>query len=161
MHTDDRIWMTPRARENLEAELACLLAVPTRAEADRSDQIVDAWLARKERIRQIHELLSKADTAVSPPDDGIAEPGMVLTVRYEDSGDAETFLLGTRGISDTELEVYTVNSPLGSALLGAKAGERRSYALPNGGIQHVTVLSAKPFGAHLLADAESRELAKR
>ncbi|KWX68569.1 gramicidin biosynthesis protein [Mycobacterium sp. NAZ190054] len=143
--------MTPQARENLERELAELMAVPHPAgtdDADRTDQVVDAWLARKERIRQIHELLSKADHAVHPADDGVAEPGMVLTVRFDDTGDTETFLLGTRGTADAEMDVYTVNSPLGGALLGATPGQQRSYQLPDGSIQHVTILAAKPFGTH-------------
>ncbi|PRC48472.1 hypothetical protein C6A85_79670, partial [Mycobacterium sp. ITM-2017-0098] len=117
--------------------------------------------ARKARIRQIHELLSKADRMTDPADDGIAEPGMVLTVRFDDTGDTETFLLGTRGTSDTGLDVYSVNSPLGSALLGATPGAHRSYRLPNGGAQQVTLLAAKPYGAHPPAGSDSRELAKR
>ncbi|BBX20501.1 hypothetical protein CRI77_09625 [Mycolicibacterium duvalii] len=156
MYDTDRIWMTPQARQGLETELAGLLALPNPADADdteRTDQVVDAWLARKERIREIHELLSRADGSELPPDDGIVEPGMVVTVRYDDTGDSEAFLLGTRGTSDTELDTYTVNSPLGSALLGATAGEQRSYQLPNGTIQQVTVLAAKPFGAHALDNA--------
>ncbi|MEZ0341913.1 GreA/GreB family elongation factor [Mycobacterium sp. pV006] len=156
MYDNDRIWMTPQTRQSLETELAELLALPNPAEGEdgeRTDQVVDAWLARKERIREIHELLSKADGSTLPADDGIVEPGMVVTVRYDDAGDTESFLLGTRGTSDTELDVYTVNSPLGSALLGAKPGEQRSYQLPNGTIQQVTVLTAKPFGAHELDSA--------
>ncbi|PRC49987.1 hypothetical protein C6A85_71880, partial [Mycobacterium sp. ITM-2017-0098] len=87
MLTSDYIWMTPQARQELERELATLMTVPTPAEeADRTDQVVDAWLARKARIRQIHELLSKADRMTDPADDGIAEPGMVLTVRFDDTG---------------------------------------------------------------------------
>lgn len=152
MHTANPIWMTPRSRESLERELCALLALPRNAGAD---DIVDAWLTRKERIRHIHELLSRADHAIDPADDGIAEPGMVLTVRFDDSGDTETFLLGTRGTADAELEVYTVNSPLGGALHGATPGEKRSYPLPGGGIQSVTLVAATPFGAHQAAGAGS------
>lgn len=152
MHTSDQIWITPQARENLERELAALLAVRRTA---GTDDIVDAWLARKERIRQIHELLSRADRAVDPADDGIAEPGMVLSVRFDDTGDVETFLLGSRGTADPDLEVYTVHSPLGSALLGATPGQQRSYPLPGGGVQSVTLLSATPYGAQAVAASGS------
>ncbi|WP_460356467.1 GreA/GreB family elongation factor [Mycobacterium sp. ZZG] len=159
MQPTEHIWMTPRARESLERELAELMAVPNPAgsdESDRTDQVVDAWLARKERIRQIHELLSRADLAVSPADYGVAEPGMVLTVRFDDTGDTETFLLGTRGTADSELDVYSVNSPLGSALLGATPGHQRSYQLPNGSTQSVTILAAKPYGAHQAGEPATR-----
>ena len=43
--------MTPQTRHSLEQELAALMAVPNPAGADdtdRADQVVDAWLARKE-----------------------------------------------------------------------------------------------------------------
>lgn len=151
MSTSSRIWMTMHARHRLEEELAALMSrrdVGTGDDADRSDQVIDAWLARKNRIRQIHDLLSKAEVGINPPDDGLAEPGMVLTVRYDDTGDIETFLLGARGAEDTDIEVYSVHSPLGSALAGALPGEQRSYPLPSGAVQPVTLLSAKPFGAH-------------
>lgn len=50
------------------------------------------------RIRQIHDLLVHAVAGEDSPNDGIAEPGMVLTIRYDDTGDTETFLLGVRGV---------------------------------------------------------------
>ncbi|KRE30892.1 gramicidin biosynthesis protein [Mycobacterium sp. Soil538] len=147
--THDTVWMTPHTRTALEEELAGLLTVPHAADDEsRTDQVVDAWLARKHRIREIHELLSRAGHTRIPPDDGVAEPGMVLTVRFDDTGDIETFLLGTRGTTDDELDVYTVYSPLGSALLGAKPGRQCSYRLPTGRSQRVTLLAAVPFGAH-------------
>ena len=49
------------------------------------------------RIQQIHDLLVNAVVGEDPPNDGIAEPDMVLTIRYDDTGDTETFLLGVRG----------------------------------------------------------------
>ena len=55
------------------------------------------YAARQERIRQIQDLLANAVVDKTPPDDGVAEPGMVLTARYDDTGDTETFLLGVRG----------------------------------------------------------------
>lgn len=156
----DSVWMTPHTRAALEAELAGLLTVPHAADAEsRTDQVVDAWLARKHRIREIHELLSRAGHTGVPPDDGVAEPGMVLTVRFDDTGDTETFLLGTRGTTDDELEVYTVYSPLGSALLGATPGRQCSYRLPTGRSQRVTLLAAIPFGAHRPGSTDLRALA--
>ncbi|KGI69620.1 GreA/GreB family elongation factor [Mycolicibacterium rufum] len=155
--THDSVWMTPQTRAALEAELADLLTVPHAADAEsRTDRVVDAWLARKHRVREIHELLSRAGHTRIPPDDGVAEPGMVLTVRFDDTGDTETFLLGTRGTTDDELEVYTVSSPLGSALIGATPGCQCSYRLPTGRSQRVTLLAAVPFGAHRPAGAASR-----
>jgi transcription elongation factor GreA len=43
---------------------------------------------------------------------------MVLTIRYDDTADEETFLLGLRDAEQTDrgdLEVYSPTSPLGTA----------------------------------------------
>ena len=80
---------------------------------DYDDNLSPATSARQARIRQIHDLLTNAVVGEDPPDDGIAEPGMVLTVRYDDTGETETFLLGVRGAEDADIDVYSMQSPLG------------------------------------------------
>ena len=84
-------------------------------------------VTRQLRIQRIQELLLDAAVGEDPPADGIAEPGMVVTVRYDDTGDTETFLLGVRGAEYADMDVYSVQSPLGSATLGAGCGQRRSF----------------------------------
>ena len=97
------------------------------------------------RIRHLQELLRGAKVGEAPTVDGVAQPGMVLTVRYGDD-DEEQFLLATREEGgEGGLEVYSPESPLGRALLGAKEGETRQYALPNGKIQKVTLIKAVPY----------------
>ena len=90
-------------------------------------------------------LLPNAIVGQNPPDDGIAEPGMVLTIRYDETGETETFLLGVRGAEDADIEVYSPQSPLGSAIVGARAGEQRTYATASGANAPVTVLKAVPY----------------
>jgi transcription elongation factor GreA len=41
--------------------------------------------------------------------------------------------------------VYSPQSPLGQAILGASRGESREYILPNGRTQKVSVVEATPF----------------
>ncbi len=96
------------------------------------------------RIRQLTELLRTAKVGEAPPDDGIAEPGMVVEVRYDD-GDVERFLIGSREDKPADLTVYSANSPLGLALTGAKVGDSVSYSLPNGRSMTVELLSAEPY----------------
>ncbi|MBM7771879.1 transcription elongation factor GreA [Actinokineospora baliensis] len=99
------------------------------------------------RIRHLQELLRGAKVGEAPANDGIAEPGMVLTVRYDGEDDEEVFLLATREEGgEGELEVYSPESPLGRALLGAKEGETREYELPNGKTQKVILTKAVPYG---------------
>jgi len=95
------------------------------------------------RIRQLTQLLENATVGRAPADDGIVEPGMVVTVEL--SGDSLTFLLGSREIAgDSKLPVYSEKSPLGKAIIDLKAGDVTSYMSPSGEVK-VTVLDAKPY----------------
>ncbi|MGV9798209.1 GreA/GreB family elongation factor [Mycobacterium sp. NPDC003449] len=149
MTASQRVWMSPQAHDRLQSELATLRDLIATDAADDSDENqVAIQRARQTRIQHIHDLLMHAVVGENPPDDGVAEPGMVLTVRYELSGDTETFLLGVRGAEYGDLEVYSLDSPLGAALAGARPGERRDYQVPSGGLVPVTLLAAVPFGLH-------------
>lgn len=100
------------------------------------------------RIRHLQELLRNAKVGEAPAADGRAEPGMVLTVRYEGDDEEEQFLLATREEGGSgDIEVYSPESPLGRALLGAAEGESREYELPNGNKQKVTLVKAVPYGS--------------
>ena len=98
------------------------------------------------RIRQLTQLLENAVVGRAPADDGIVEPGMVVTVEL--LGDKLTFLLGSREIAgNSDLEVYSEKSPLGKSILDLKAGDVTSFQAPNGKEIEVKVLNAKPFAA--------------
>lgn len=167
MTSTERVWLTPEAHDRLQAELTSLLAPrptttpkdPVSNSTDSTDSAVDNARRRAARVRELQELLAKAVVGEDPPNDGIAEPGMVLVIRYDDTADEETFLLGLRdvGQSDLEenlgsnrddLEVYSPTSPLGMAVTGARPGDQRSYQVPNGTTVRVTLLNAVPYGQH-------------
>jgi transcription elongation factor GreA len=95
------------------------------------------------RIRQLTELLRDAKVGEAPTSSGVAGPGMVVEVRYDD-GDTERFLIGSRE-DKAALPIYSANSPLGLALTGAKVGDSVTYALPNGNPMTVELLSADPY----------------
>lgn len=99
-------------------------------------------------MQQIEDLLLRATVGEDPPDDGIAEPGMVLTIRYDGTGDTQTFLLCVPGAEYGDAEVYSSQSPLGAAIMGARPGERRTYTLPSGVGLRVTLLEAVPYGVY-------------
>lgn len=48
-----------------------------------------------------------------------------------------------------DMAVYSIQSPLGAAIAGARAGERRTYHLPTGAALAVTLLKAVPYGLHI------------
>ena len=154
-------WLTQEAHDRLQQELDQLVAHRPVIAAEINDRREEGDLkenggyhaARDEqakqeaRIRHLQEILRSAQVGVSPADDGVVEPGMVVTIAYDgDDDDQETFLLGSReeGVHGS-LQVYSPQSPLGQAIQGASRGESREYILPNGRVQKVAVLDAKPF----------------
>jgi transcription elongation factor GreA len=153
-------WLTQEAYDRLKQELDDLIAnrpviaaeINARREEGDLRENGGYQAAREEqgrqeaRIRQLQELLHTARVGQAPDEEGVAAPGMVLTVRYENEDETETFLLATREEgAHGDLEVYSPSSPLGEALLGAKEGETREYNLPNGGSMKVTLVRAEPF----------------
>lgn len=150
MTTAQRVWLTPAAHERLRDELATLQKWATDVTDSGDSDAVAVRRAQHGRIQQIHEMLVNAVIGEEPPNDGIAEPGMVVTVCFGgDKEDTDTFLLGTRGADyGGDVEVYSLDSPLGAAINGARVGDTRGYELPNKSMQDVTVLRAVPYGLH-------------
>ncbi len=150
MTSTQRAWISPQAYERLQQELATLqrLSAAGAAGGDGDENAAAVQRGWQTRIQQIYDLLVNAVVGEDPPDDGIAEPGMVVTIRYDDTGDTETFLLGVRGAEYGDMEVYSIQSPLGAAIAGARPGQRCTYNLPSGTPLSVTVLKAVPYGVH-------------
>jgi transcription elongation factor GreA len=154
-------WLTQDAYDRLKAELDELvanrpaLAAEINARREEGDlkenggyhAARDEQAKQEGRIRQLQELLRAAKVGVRPADDGIVELGMVVTIAYDgDADDTETFLLGSREEgAHGDLPVYSPQSPLGKVIVGAARGEAREYELPNGKLQKVTIVEAKPF----------------
>src|SRR5699024_9594614 len=100
------------------------------------------------RIRQLDDLLAAAQGGESPTESGGALGGSVVRAYYNGEQDTqETFLLGTRGEGSgkDDLEIYSPDSPLGQAILGAKVDETREYTAPNGKTVSVTVVTEEPY----------------
>ena len=101
------------------------------------------------RIAQLQEMIERAEIVAPPADDGVVEPGMVVTYKFEgdDDDEAETFLLiGAREGAPSEIAVYTPEAPLGAAINGHSKGETVSYEV-NGKTHTVIILDAKPYGS--------------
>lgn len=132
--TTDAVWMTPAALARLQAEL---------------DELTKGGQGEGEpaRAARLRELIRRAETSAKP-DDGLVEPGMRITVRFDDDGSELEFLFGDRELAslDTsiDLDVYSPTSPLGRAINGRHVGDTVSYEAPHGAEQ-VTVTAARPF----------------
>ncbi len=158
------IWLTQDAYDKLQAELEDLKG-PVRQEIiarissarDEGDLKENGgYHAAKDeqgkveaRIRQLEDMLRRAEVGDTPADDGIVEPGMVVTYKFvgDDDDEAEKFLLGAREIEPEGLTVYSPQSAMGSAILGARRGDTVTYTAPNGKEQQVEILDAVPYTA--------------
>ena len=76
--------------------------------------------------------------------DGVVGPGSIVTVVYEgdDESAAERYLVGHIEERQGDLDVISPESPLGRALIGARAGEWVTYEAPNGELR-VQLLKAE------------------
>ena len=156
----ETVWLTQEAFDKLEAELANLKG-PVRQEViDRISAAREEGdlkenggyhAAREEqgkmeaRIRQLEDMLRRAEVGETPANDGVVEPGMVVTYKFVGDKETEKFLLGAREIEPEGLTVYSPQSPLGSAILGAKKGDTVTYTAPNGKDLQVEIVDAVPF----------------
>jgi transcription elongation factor GreA len=156
--TENVTWLTQEAYDRLKAERDHLagdgrteIAKKIEAARDEGDLRENGgYHAAKEeqgkqehRIRQLTQLLESAKVGQAPADNGVVEPGMVVTVDL--AGEELTFLLGSREVSDASLDVYSEKSPLGAAINGHKAGDSTSYQAPNGKQVPVKILQMKPY----------------
>jgi len=150
-------WLTQEAADRLAAELANLetegrTEVIKKIEAARAEGDLKEnggyHAARDEqgkieaRIRQLKQMLENATIGAPPATaDGVVGAGMIVSAIVAD--DEMRFLLGSREIATDDLDVYSEKSPLGSAVLGAKIGDKVSYMLPNGKSISVEILGAE------------------
>ena len=160
----ETLWVTQEAFTRLQQELEHLktdvrsdITAKIAAARDEGDLKENGGYhaAREEqgkteaRIRQLEDMVRRAEVGERPADDGLVEAGMKVTVRFAGEPDTETFLLGSRELlsmdSAVDLDVYSPTSPLGAALLGKKVGDTASYDAPNGSTITVEVVGAKPF----------------
>ena len=96
------------------------------------------------RIRTLKGLLKDAKVGVAPESTGVVEPGVVVTALV--AGGEEVFLLGSREIAaNSELDVYSEASPLGSSIIGLREGEKTSYTAPNGRSITVEIVKVETY----------------
>ena len=156
-----KTWLSQDAYDRLQAELDEFIAnrpaiaaeINARREEGDLRENGGYHAAREEqgkaegRILYLKELLRTAEVGEAPDADTVA-PGTVVTIYFDDDqSDTETFLLGSREISSTtDLTVYSPESALGAAILGANAGQTVTYTPPRGADIKVTVVKFEPFG---------------
>lgn len=147
MTSIQRIRMTRQDYTRLHTELAALrsrrsIEVPDDF-MDCDGNLIARDRARQARIREIEDVLTNAVVSEDVYDP-VAGAGMVVTIRYEPTGETETFLLAGRA-EDADIKVYSTLSPLGHAIAGARPGDQRIYSIPGETGRLVTLLKAVPY----------------
>lgn len=167
VNTDDTVWLTQEAYDKLVEELAYLEGegreivtakiASAREEGDLSEN-AGYHAAREEqgqmegRIRVLKSKLAKAQVGSAPASADEVAPGRLVTIAFfGDEDDTDTFLLGSRDLLDLDesvkdMQVYSPQSPIGSAVLGKSTGDSAEYAAPNGKTISVTITKVEPFG---------------
>ena len=158
-NTSGTPWLTQAAYDRLKNELDHISGPHRQEIVDRIEAARDEGdlkenagyhAAREEqsknegRIQELKALLENAEVGESAADDGIVKPGMLVECKL--AGNAMKFVLGSREIAvGSDVEVYSVASPLGAAIEGHKAGDTVSYKAPNGKDIEVELTSVFPY----------------
>ncbi len=151
-------WLTQEAYDRLQAEYDHLVnvgRVEIAKEIDDRRQEGDLkenggyHAAREEqakqeaRIEQLRHLLRTATVGEASTDSGVQSGTVVVA---EVMGREMKFLVGSREVAGgTDLDVFSAQSPLGSALMGKHPGDETTYTAPNGNEIPVKVISSEPF----------------
>ncbi len=154
-----QVWLTQDAYDRLRAEYEHLSG-PGRAEivyrineAREEGDLKEngGYHAAKEeqgkieaRIRQLTQLLRSAEVGQAPASGDTVSLGTVVTATI--AGDESVFLVGNREIAgDSDLDVYSEQSPLGQAILGLAVGGSTEYTAPNGRSIAVEIKKVEPY----------------
>jgi transcription elongation factor GreA len=144
-------WLSTEAHERLTRELSELKTVrrveiaaeieTARAHGDLRENAEyhaakDEQGRIEERIRRLEALLRDAEVG-APGSTDVVAPGLVVTLVV--GGEVERYLIGSREELPGELTLLSPDSPMGRAVLGARAGETRGFTPPTGETVEVVV----------------------
>ena len=157
----DITWLTQEAYDRLEAELAerqgplrqeiTMRISNARDEGDLKEN-GGYHAAREEqgkneaRIRQLKQLLEHSQIGTPESDADEVAPGKVVTVRFPEWNEEETFLLGSREeAAHASIEVYSPTSPLGAAVNGCRVGDTATYTVREDKTMTVEILKVEAY----------------
>ena len=91
------------------------------------------------RIAHLAAMIENAEIVETPAGAEEVHPGSIVALAYEGDETHERYLVGSIEERGGDLEVISLGSPLGAALLGHKVGDEVSYATPTGTTLSVTI----------------------
>ncbi len=92
------------------------------------------------RIAHLGAMIENAEIVEAPEGSEVVHPGSIVQIVYEDDDAPERFLVGSIEERHDDLQVVSLTSPLGEALLGSSAGDEVSYDAPTGVTLTVTIV---------------------
>ncbi len=143
--TDNKTWLTSAAHQKLIAEYEHLTTDGRRAIEQRISEARDHGDLRENaeydtakndqgfmeaRIREIKHILDNSEVR-EVENSGAIEVGTIATV-IDDDGDEMEFFVAPAENKAGGMLLASPDSPLGSALLGAKPGDSVTYEAPGG-----------------------------
>ena len=151
-------WLSQEAHDRLVAELEQLVTVErariakviqeAREEGDLKEN--GGYHAAKDeqgrieaRIFRLEEIISKSVVGEAPKSHGVVEQGTMVTLTL--NGAEQVFLLGSSEMAAEGTTVYSPDSPIGEAILGAKIGDELSYTAPNGREFAVKIVNVETY----------------
>lgn len=133
----------------LEVRPACLEAVKeARAQGDLSENF-EYYAAKREknknesRIRYLEKVLKFAQVVEDTSKEDEIGLDNTVTVAFEDDGSEETYRIVTPIRCNSLQNKISIESPIGKALMGHKAGERVEVTLPGGGSYFLLIKSVE------------------
>lgn len=164
----DNLLLTQEAYDRLKDELERLITIDrieiakkiqaAREEGDLKEN--GGYHAAKEeqgkieaRINRLEEMLSTAEIGAASAADGIVKQGLMVQCKL--NGRPQEFYLGSHEvfagseyeaqIEEGDLDVYSLESPIGQQVLGRKVGDKVSYVAPNGREIEVEITGVSEF----------------
>ncbi|MEA2509411.1 MAG: transcription elongation factor GreA [Actinomycetota bacterium] len=149
MEAEKKVPLTQSAYDRLQEELVHLEGdarskiiddiATARAHGDLSENAEyhaakDQQGLQEARVRQIREMLENVEI-IHAKDDGVIKPGKLVTLRYAEDEEPETYLLGLREERGGDHDILTPDSPIGRALVGHLVGETLIAKVPAGDLR--------------------------
>ncbi len=150
MEESNAVYLTPEGRQKLHEELEHLINVrrpeiarqiaDAKADGDISenagyDEAKNAQAFVEGRILTLKNLLSNAVLINGNGSKERVELGTTVAIRDRETGDVETYTI----VGSTEVDVpngrISLRSPIGSALMGHRRGDKVVVSAPNGSVE--------------------------
>lgn len=148
MEKEEKVALTPKAYDSLKDQLQHLeeesrtygndrrgkVGTSGRADASEIDEIGQQRALREAQAGEIRDIMENAEI-IRAEGAEVVEPGKLVTVRYGDEDESESYRVELRQEGEHPRDVLSPASPLCRALMGHSPGERVQVKVPAGEVE--------------------------